>query len=397
MSNIPSFAESTREYEAWLGQLIQLNRDELDEKHERMREDPFEFMRGSFYRWAQLWRHHSEKLGLDGAPEVLGVGDLHIENFGTWRDLDGRLAWGVNDFDEACPLPYLNDPVRLAASVALALKSDRTAAGFRAAVTLETGCKAILKGYTRGMERARRQPDERRPFVLAEKHAWLRAVVLSKLGKHGPTQFDKILEELREGSLRPLRFTVPPPAREALLSAFPTPMSVPQRLRLGHRTAGLGSLGRQRFTAVVDDWNGGLIAREAKALAPSAWLWAHERVHSGENWYATALHEAVRAPDPWIRVHEGWVVRRLAPDAGKVKLEDLPQELDDDLLCAMGEETANVHSWSRKPLSSISKDLNKRTERGKHWFREAVERMAAATEDDWKACRKDQDLHHGRA
>ena len=28
------------------------------------------------------------------APQVLSVGDLHLENFGTWRDADGRLVWG---------------------------------------------------------------------------------------------------------------------------------------------------------------------------------------------------------------------------------------------------------------------------------------------------------------
>ena len=24
-----------------------------------------------------------------------------MENFGTWRDAEGRLIWGINDFDEA--------------------------------------------------------------------------------------------------------------------------------------------------------------------------------------------------------------------------------------------------------------------------------------------------------
>ena len=36
-------------------------------------------------------------------PAVLAVGDLHTENFGTWRDAEGRLIWGINDFDEAFP------------------------------------------------------------------------------------------------------------------------------------------------------------------------------------------------------------------------------------------------------------------------------------------------------
>ena len=49
-------------------------------------------------------------------PKVLAVGDLHIENFGTWRDSEGRLVWGVNDFDETWRLPYTQDLVRLTTS-----------------------------------------------------------------------------------------------------------------------------------------------------------------------------------------------------------------------------------------------------------------------------------------
>ena len=51
---------------------------------------------------------------------MLAVGDMHVENFGTWRDAEGRLVWGVNDFDEAAKMPYTIDLVRLAASAMLA-------------------------------------------------------------------------------------------------------------------------------------------------------------------------------------------------------------------------------------------------------------------------------------
>lgn len=50
-----------------------------------------------------------------------GVGDLHTENYGTWRDDNGRLVWGVNHFDDADAMPYAFDLVRLATSVFLAL------------------------------------------------------------------------------------------------------------------------------------------------------------------------------------------------------------------------------------------------------------------------------------
>lgn len=376
------FKQATLDYERWLGDIIELDPDELGKKHKKMKDDPFEFLRASFYRWADLWRRH----GVEKAPEVLGVGDLHVENFGTWRDMDGRLAWGINDFDEACPLPYVNDLVRLAVSAALALDSLKQKENFKSTVTAERACDAILRGYSEAVA----APDERRPYVLAEKHGWLRTIVINKMEKKdddGKTEFDEIVTKLTK-KLDQVKFDVPPVAREALLGAFPPPIPSYPKYRIGQRDAGLGSLGRQRFTAVVDDWNGGLIAREAKALAPSAWLWANDRPKARAIWYEAILQNAVRARDPWVRVYQGWVVRRLAPDAGKVKLKDLPPELDEKLLCAMGAETANIHSWSSQPLQDVSADLKQREEDDSDWFRKAVDRMKDATKEDWEDCQK---------
>jgi hypothetical protein len=69
---------------------------------------------------------------------------------------------------------------------------------------------------------------------------------------------------------------VPRSALEALRNAMPEPAMA---FRLCQCDAGLGSLGRQWFTAVVDDWWGGILAREAKALAPAAWRWWDARRH----------------------------------------------------------------------------------------------------------------------
>jgi hypothetical protein len=415
--SVDGFAAGTRAYEEWLKGFIQLDPDELEEKRRRMAEDRFEFLRASFHRWAALWRDNAGRMGLDGVPEVLGVGDLHVENFGTWRDADGRLAWGVNDFDEACPLPYVNDLVRLAVSAELALESEKNADNFKPVVTEQGACASILKGYTRGISDALGLPDKddlpdglgmdealeqlarmrvglrdrRRPYVLAEEHGWLRTVATNKLekkDKQGKTKFEKIVDELSGGELPPLRFAVPPAARGALAASFPPAARGRPEYRIGQRRAGLGSLGRQRFTAVADDWDGGLIAREAKALAPSAWLWANGLSGAArEVWYAAVLENAVRSRDPWVRVQDGWVIRRLAPDAGKVKLDDLPPELDDDLLCAMGQETANVHSPSREPLRAVYDDLRGRRQRDEDWFARAVERMKSATLADWEECK----------
>ena len=96
--------QATQGYEAWLASRVTLIPADLELKHQRMAESPFPFLRATFYRWAQRWPEVCPDLAT--APAVLSVGDLHVENFGTWRDAEGRLIWGVNDFDEAYPMPY---------------------------------------------------------------------------------------------------------------------------------------------------------------------------------------------------------------------------------------------------------------------------------------------------
>src|ERR1017187_6761340 len=160
--------EATRRFEAWLRRRITVVPRDLAYKHERMRADPFLFFRATFYRWAQLWPENCPKL--DGAPEILAVGDLHIENFGTWRDAEGRLVWGVNDFDEANPMPYTCDLIRLAASAIIARNENQLT------LPLSSISEAILEGYRDGIR------GGGRPFVLAEKRPLLREAVTSQIG-----------------------------------------------------------------------------------------------------------------------------------------------------------------------------------------------------------------------
>jgi hypothetical protein len=99
---------------------------------------------------------------------------------------------------------------------------------------------------------------------------------------------------------------------------------------------------------------------------------------------AEALRHAVRAQDPWTRVVIGdtsWVVRRLAPDSGKVKLKDLPKDsqLEDDLLRAMGHETAHVHV----ALGNVWQDLEERN-KDPEWLYHAAISMADKIVEDWR-------------
>ena len=352
--------EATRRYEAWLARTVPLVPADLRLKHRLMAADPFSFLRATFYRWAQHWPELCPELL--HAPEVLAVGDLHIENFGTWRDAEGRLIWGINDFDEVVTLPYTQDLVRLATSALLAIEEERICVSARRA------CAAILEGYTESLRR------RGGAAVLAEHYRWLRDLAIARLKDQRP-----FWNHLRALPDAPAHWHSR--ARRLLKAALPATCLT---VRFVQRQAGAGSLGRVRLVALAD-WQGGMVAREAKPLAPSAWLWARESRLLPPR-YREIIGCAVRVPDPFLSVHGKWLIRRLAPDGSRIELASLPRNRDEDrLLWMMGWETANMHLGSGEEVHRILADL---AERKSNWLANAAARMAQAVERDWRKWRK---------
>src|SRR5947208_9573864 len=277
--------EATARYEAWLAERIPLIKPDLEHKHRAMSAGIFPFLRATFYRWAARWQAIVGDVAR--APTVLSVGDLHLENFGTWRDAEGRLVWGVNDFDEAAVIPYAFDLVRLATSA-------------RLAANLPTGnraiARALIDGYSDGLERPR-------PTLLDEQERWMRPYVA--VTDHERDKFWHEIDHLPDA-------TPPDAVKKAVESAgFPEGAG---DIRYASRVAGGGSLGRPRYVAIAE-WNGGRIFREAKALVPSAWNWAHDD-SSMHSHFLDLASGRFRSPDPFLRVHEGsgvqerFIVRR---------------------------------------------------------------------------------------
>src|ERR1017187_9705560 len=231
--------KATKKFEDWLRLHIRIVEPDLQFKHAQTAASLFPFFRAAFYRWLQVWPE--ECLELDRVPRILSVGDLHVENFGTWRDTDGRLVWGVNDFDEASLFPYTMDLVRLATSALLAAQAKRLA------MKPKESASAILAGYQRGME------EGGRPFVLEESHEWLRAIAESKL--RDPVVFWQKMDRLPT-----VKGQIPESAREAIEHLLPEPG---MRYRLARRVAGLGSLGRVPL-AGSSGGEGGRAARGAE-------------------------------------------------------------------------------------------------------------------------------------
>jgi hypothetical protein len=353
-SGLRSLEESTQSYERWVARRLPVVPADLARKHALMGESPFALFRATFYRWVE--QHDALLTDLEHPPEVLAVGDLHVENFGTWTDAEGRLVWGVNDFDEAAKLPYTNDLVRLGTSAALARAIKMLGIG------IPDVSEAILLGYRQCLKRGGR------PLVLEEDNHWLRDIATNAL--RDPVVFWKKMNG-RVSDTKP-----PRDVASALEAAMP---SDTESMRIGARVAGLGGLGRPRYVA-LGSWRGAFVAREARALLPSAVQWARG-LSSRKPAYMELIERSVRNPDPFVSVRGRWLIRRLAPHCSRIDLDVLPKLYDEyRLMHAMGWETANVHLGTARP-KTLLKHLRIL---GKSWLPESIERMAEALREDWK-------------
>jgi hypothetical protein len=118
---------------------------------------------------------------------------------------------------------------------------------------------------------------------------------------------------------------------------------------------------------------------------PSACQWAAQR-EAAEPLVDALLGRAVRSPDPYVRVEEGWITRRLAPDSRRIDLDMLSDRHVERLLYAMGWETANMHLGSPLATQDVLHDL---ASRPVGWLHDGVQTMAKALADDWKDWRHD--------
>lgn len=356
-----SFRDDNAAYEAWLKTQCDVVADDIKAKHKLMKTNAFMFLRATYFRWAgQIGTHCPD---LMDAPKVLAVGDLHLENFGTWRDADGRFVWGVNDFDEAAVMPYVLDLVRLAASIRLS--PDRAVDNRKAAAIL-------IKGYLEGL-------DVPQPALLDEGETWLRPYAIGSDLESG-----KFWDNLEKKKKYPLIGGKPngkPPhdVMQVLNASLPEGAT---KIRYRMRVAGGGSLGRPRYVAIAD-WHGGRVLREAKALVPSAWTYVHGKQPSGLLELARGRY---RATDPFLDIRGKYVLRRLAPDSRKIELADnVRSHLKADFLQAMAFDLASVHAAGSVSVAGLRRDLKKRP---RNWLYDAAKTAAAAVNKDFEEWKK---------
>jgi uncharacterized protein (DUF2252 family) len=89
-------------------------------KYRLMQENAFRFFRGTCHLF------YEDLAGAEGFPPgPLGwiCGDLHLENFGSYRSDNNQVYFDLNDFDEAILAPVTWEVVRLATSIFVGFES----------------------------------------------------------------------------------------------------------------------------------------------------------------------------------------------------------------------------------------------------------------------------------
>jgi len=209
--------------------------------------------------------------------------------------------------------------------------------------------------------------------VIGEEHRWFKPIL--ETPQRDPGLFwDRLRNLPRE------RAALPPAAKAVILGMMPD-----RKLAydLHHRVAGLGNLGKPRYTAIAQ-WHGGPVAREAKALTLSAAAWAQSSLHGP--FYANILAGAIRSADPYLKVQGSWIVRRLSPDCRRLEVGWMSRVKDEEyLLHAMGFETANVHLGSTAARRSIQSHL---ADYPKSGIRKAAIAMKEALVKDFRRWRR---------
>ncbi len=212
-----------------------------------LRHDAFTFLRGTCH----LFYEDLCASDLPKSPLVWCCGDLHLENFGTYKS-DNRLAYfDLNDFDEACLAPALWELVRFLTSVRVAGKTlgmDRRMTTMLMRTFLEGYSAALRGGKARWLERA-------------TSDGIIRAL-LTNLKKRTRTRFLQTRTTLRKGMRQlltdgqralPLEKSQIEQLRK-FLADFGRSQPNPQFFQLldaARRVAGVGSLGLERYVLLV--------------------------------------------------------------------------------------------------------------------------------------------------
>lgn len=309
----------------------------LARKWARMAASPFAFLRGASRLFAEALAREPKLLAPFPGRGLL-VGDLHLENFGTFRSARG-LAFHVNDFDECFEGPWAYDVLRLLTSVLLA-RPELGATGPQALALAE----AVVDGHAAGVAGALPPRPASLDALVADASKKTPEKLLAKR-LAAPGRLERDAEKAPEAPPAVAR-AVPGALRDwaaALPEAERPPDGALAVLDVTRRVAGTGSLGVERLLALLQGDAGAPWLVELKEVRGS---WATDARPS-----AALVVEALRSalPEPPWRVGAARLGRTpvvahpLAPGEDKVSAGELDRAALPEVLRFFGALAGEAH------------------------------------------------------
>ncbi len=236
----------------------------LARKHQRMSESPFAFLRGALpFFGAALKEDPSLLRGLEGQGRL--VGDLHLENFGTWRTAGGQVVFDINDLDAAGQGPLGFDLLRLGTSLLLA-RGDLGVSGPEVLGLLD----ALLEGYRAGRGGSPRREPAAVAQLKKEARAQSQGKLIEKRVDDSGVRLKRDPEKTPEASVAWLKAVPAMVAEWADGLADPPGAAVLEVLDGVQRVMGTGSLGIPRLLVLLRGDGAGRWLLDVKAGSPAA-------------------------------------------------------------------------------------------------------------------------------
>src|SRR6476646_9074623 len=218
-------------------------------KYRAMRANAFAFLRGTCHLF---YEELPESGLLRNGPLVWVCGDLHLENFGSYK-ADNRLVYfDINDFDEAVLAPCTWDLARFLTSVLVAARSlniNEVDAIALCHCFLDNYISTLLKGQARTVERETAVglvKDLLISLKLRSRQAFLDERTQQVKGKHKLRIDQKRTQAVSQTERGKIR---------QFMSDWATQQPNPKFFKLldvAHRIAGTGSLGIERYVLLVE-------------------------------------------------------------------------------------------------------------------------------------------------
>ncbi|MGF6661299.1 uncharacterized protein (DUF2252 family) [Paraburkholderia atlantica] len=341
--------------------------ERLAMKYKAMRGSPFVFLRGTCHLFYQRLPRANV---LDDAPHVWICGDMHFENFGSYKG-DNRLVYfDNNDFDEACLAPAPYELVRLLTSVlvgAADLKLSRAEALALCHTALDAYGVALAYGKSRWIEAETATGMVRDLFVALASRT--RAAHLDRRtvlkGKTRMLKVDgkKALPVSDERRAAVVQFM------QQFAATEPNP-DFYRTLDVARRIAGTGSLGVDRYVILVEgkgspDGNYLIDLKQALSSSVSAHVTATQPQWQTEAQRVVEVQRRNQAvSQAFLHAVEfnqrSYVLRSLQPSEDRVALADWDGKLP--RLAAVINSMAELSAWAHlrsggRQKSAIADDL----------------------------------------